>query len=87
MWGDFYFSNKNITKVPPSQNSKIMFVQFIMDPLVEKYNKIFSKEVMKNTAHIREAHSKIKEKLSKLMPTEFGIFKMVIDHLPAPIDA
>lgn len=85
MWGDYYFANKQVTKVPPTASSKIMFVQFIMDPLVEKYNKIFSKEVLKNTALIREAHVKIKEKLSKLMPTEYGIFKMVIDNLPSPI--
>jgi translation elongation factor EF-G len=87
MWGDFYFANKQVTKLPPSPGSKIMFVQFILDPLVEKYNKVFSKEVMKSTALIREAHSKIKDKLSKLMPTEFGIFKMVIENLPSPQDA
>ena len=87
MWGDYYFANKTVSKIPPNDSSKIMFVQFIMDPLVEKYNKVFSKEVLGNTASIREAHSKIKEKLSKLMPTEYGIFKMVIENLPSPIDA
>ena len=87
MWGDYYFANKQISKISPSSSSKIMFVQFIMDPLVEKYNKIFNEEVLKNTALIREAHVKIKEVLSKLMPTEYGIFKMVIENLPSPIEA
>jgi len=64
-----------------------MFVQFIMDPLVERYLKFFNKEVIHNTVLSREAHTTIKEKLSKIMPMEHGIFKMVVDHLPTPVDA
>ena len=41
-----------------------------MDPLVEKYNKVFSEEVLNNTALSREGHSKIKQLLSKIMPVE-----------------
>jgi ribosome assembly protein 1 len=26
MWGDFYFANKQISKIPPNDSSKIMFV-------------------------------------------------------------
>ncbi len=61
-----------------------MFVQFIMDPLVEKYKKFFNEEVMVSTAFIREAHDKIKSKFSKLMPMEDGVLRMVCDHLPGP---
>ena len=42
---------------------------------------------MKTTAAVKVAHSKIKEKLTKIMAMEQGIFKMVVEHLPAPCDA
>jgi hypothetical protein len=58
-----------------------------MDPLVEKYNKVFSEEVLNNTALSREGHSKIKQLLSKIMPVEQGILRMVIEHLPSPCKA
>ena len=64
--------------------SNVMFVQFIVDPLIQKYRKLFSDEVLQSAALTREAHAKIKEKLNKLMPTELGILKMVIEHLPSP---
>jgi len=40
-----------------------MFVSFIMNPLVEKYKKVFDEEVMLTTAGIREAHTKIKQRM------------------------
>ena len=48
MWGDFYYSpsTKTVSKEPPAKMSKIMFVQFIVDPLVQKYRKLFSEEVL-----------------------------------------
>lgn len=89
MWGQYYYNagTKQVSKIPPSSSSVEMFVAFIMDPLVEKYRKFFSEEKSKNTALLREQHAKIKAKLSKLMPVDEGIFKMVIDHLPSPDQA
>jgi translation elongation factor EF-G len=89
MWDQYYFdpASKAVSKIPPSNDSKEMFVQFIMDPLVERYKKFFNEDIIQNTALVREAHTKIKEKFSKLMPMEDGVLKMVCDHLPAPCDA
>ena len=46
MWGSYFYnpSKKEVTKIAPSNQSKEMFVQFIMNPLVELYNKIFKKD-------------------------------------------
>lgn len=89
MWDPYYYNaaNKQVSRNPPTTSSKVMFVQFIMDALVDRYLKFFNPEVIHNTVKCREAHSTVKEKLSKIMPMEHGIFKMVVDHLPAPIDA
>lgn len=89
MWDQFYFdpSTKKVSKKPSSHDSKEMFVQFIMQPLVDRYNKFFNEEVVQSTAMIKDAHYKIKEKLSKLMPMEDGVLKMVCDHLPSPDQA
>lgn len=56
----------------------------ILQPLVDRYNKFFDEESRHNTAILREKHALIKEKLSKLMPMEHGILKMVVDHIPSP---
>jgi len=58
-----------------------------MDPLIELYKKHFTEEKMKSTNLIREAHTKIKAKMSKQMPLEEAILKMVIEHLPSPCEA
>lgn len=89
MWGEYYYSpsEKKVSQTPPAKLSQVMFVQFIMEPLIAKYRKCFSEEVLQSAALTREAHVKIKERLHKLMPTEQGIFKMVIEHLPAPDQA
>jgi len=58
-----------------------------MDPLVELYKKHFNEETMKSTSLIREAHVKIKTRLSKQMPAEEGILKMVVENLPSPCEA
>lgn len=51
MWGDFYYDagKKNISKTPPGQNSKIMFVSMVLGPLVERYNKFFDEKTKHNT--------------------------------------
>lgn len=89
MWDQFYFdtATNKVSKVPPNNLSKEMFVQFIMDPLVERYKKFFNENVTSNTALVREAHAAIKTKFSKLMPMEDGVLRMVCDHLPAPCQA
>ena len=76
-----------MTKAPPNASSKEMFVQFIMDPLVARYKRAFTDEVMQNTNLIRERHSRIKAKLSKEMPMEDGVLKMVVECLPPPCQA
>lgn len=89
MWDQYYFdpSTKKVSKTAPSHDSKEMFVQFVMQPLVDRYNKFFNEEVVQSTSAIKEAHGKIKEKLGKLMPMEDGVLKMVCDHLPSPDQA
>ena len=72
---------------PPNDKIQETFVQFIMDPIVEKYNKVFNPEVMANTNSIREAHIKIKERLGKFLPMEDGVLKMVCENLPSPQEA
>jgi len=64
-----------------------MFVSFIMNPLVERYTKFFNEEVIASTAKSREAHAIVKEKLHKFVSMEDGILRMVIEHLPSPIEA
>ena len=63
-----------------------MFVYFILNPLVEKYKKIFNAEVMKSSSLIAEAHVKAKNRMSKFIPMEDGILRMVVDHLPSLVD-
>ena len=89
MWEQYYYipSTKTMIKNPPSANSKVLFVSLIMEPLVERYNQFFTPEVLVSTAQIKDAHSTIKEKFSKLFPMEHGILKMVVDHLPCPLEA
>jgi hypothetical protein len=45
MWGRYFYNptKKEITKTGASNNSKEIFVQFIMNPLVEIYNQTFKK--------------------------------------------
>lgn len=40
MWGEYFYDagKKNITKTPPGENSKIMFVNLVLGPLVDRYN-------------------------------------------------
>lgn len=89
MWEGYYYNHgtKQISKQPPSAGSKIMFVQLVMDPLVERYLKFFDEETRHNTSLLKERHQIVKEKFSQLMPMEHGIMKMVVDHLPSPSDA
>jgi ribosome assembly protein 1 len=47
MWGEYYYSpsSKSVSPVPPAKLSKVMFVQFIIEPLIAKYRRIFSEDV------------------------------------------
>jgi len=47
LWGKFYYKSveKKIVKTPPTSESKEMFVQFVMAPLVAQYRKYFSEEI------------------------------------------
>ena len=51
LWGKYYFktSEKKVVKKPPSDNSKEMFVQYVIEPLVKEYRKLFSEEMLANT--------------------------------------
>ena len=72
---------------PPTDKAMPMFVAYLMDPLVERYRKIFDDETINNTALLREGQIKIREKLKKFLPIEDGILRMVVDHLPSPDQA
>ena len=89
MWGQYYFNpkDKKVSKKPPTDSSQEMFVQYVMQPLVDRYRKTFTPDVIGNTALRREAQSKIKEKLSKFLPMEEGIMRMIAEHLPSPDQA
>lgn len=89
MWGQYYFNakEKKVVKKPPTDSSQEMFVQYVMQPLVERYRKNFTSDVINNTALRREAQAKLKEKLSKFLPMEEGIMRMIAEHLPSPEDA
>lgn len=86
MWGQYYYNvkEKNITKVPEHDKTEEMFVQYVMNPLVEKYHKVFKPEIMKNNAMVADAHVKIKARMNKIVPMEDGVLRMVVDHLPNP---
>lgn len=57
-----------------------------MNPLVEKYKKIFNPDMMSNAGWVQEGHAKAKVRLSKIVPMEDGILRMVVDHLPSPTE-
>lgn len=61
-----------------------MFVQFVMDPLVKEYNKLFSNDMIANSVEYKDARNKIKALFSKWMPVEKGILSMVVQHIPSP---
>ena len=65
LWGEFFFNmkDKKMSTKPISDKSQPMFVNFIMNPLVERYRKVFDEKVIANTALTREGHANIKEKL------------------------
>ena len=89
LWGEYYWSQskKKIFNKPPTSESKPMFVQFVMDPLVKEYQKLFSSDMTKNSQEYRDARTKIKALFSKWMPVEKGILSMVILQLPSPVVA
>ena len=86
MWGQYYYNvkEKNVSKVPEHEKTEEMFVQYIMNPLVEKYHKVFKPEIMNNTSLVAEAHVKIKARMNKIVPMEDGVLRMVVDNLPSP---
>jgi len=55
-----------------------MFVQFVMEPLVKEYNKLFTYDMVVNTTEYKDARNKIKNLFSKWMPMEKGILSMVV---------
>lgn len=91
LWGEFFYSpadKKNPIKTKPiNDKSQPMFVSLIMNPLVERYKKNFDEKTAASTALVREAHAKIKEALQQFIPMEEGILRMVVEHLPSPVDA
>ena len=86
LWGKFYYivKDKKLTKVQPNPNAKPLFVKYVLEPLILEYRKIFTDDIYGNTAEMRNAHNKIKAKLSKFVPIDNAIFSMVVDKLPSP---
>jgi len=70
--------------VPPAADSKEMFVQYVMTPLVQQYRKVFTEDIQYDTLKQREAHTKVKQMMLKLVPLEKAILSMVITNLPSP---
>lgn len=89
LWGKYYFKtgDKKVVKKPPSENSKEMFVQYVLEPLVKEYRKLFSEEMLANTQLMKSAHNKIKTVMNKLTPLDNGILSMAIEKLPSPLEA
>lgn len=87
LWGKYYYvaSEKKIVKNPPSSDSNVMFVKFVMDPLVTQYKKFFPDDVIGNTPEVRKAHILAKETFMKWMPVDKAIFSMVIEEIPSPL--
>ena len=84
IWSEIYYSNKKISKKPFNKNSKIMFVQFVLEPLVNEYQKIFENLTDLSTDSLSKAHSKVSSVLYKRLPIDSCIFTMVINKLPSP---
>lgn len=87
LWGEYYYraSDKKIFSKPPTAESKPMFVQYVLDPLVKEYKKLFYDGIVVNSVEYREAKTKIKNVLCKWMPVEKGILSMVVLKLPSPV--
>ena len=59
-------------------------MQFAMQPLVQEYRKVFTQDMIQNTAEVRDGHKKIKDKMFKFMPIDKAILGMAVRHLPSP---
>lgn len=51
LWGEYYYSSKTkqMLKKPPTDDSKVNFVQYVLAPLVQVYKKFFPEEIFGNT--------------------------------------
>jgi hypothetical protein len=72
-------------KQPPQIDSKEMFVQYVMQPLVLFYKKFFTESIQGQTNEIRKAHTQVKEAFANFLPLDKAIFSMVVEQIPSPI--
>jgi ribosome assembly protein 1 len=84
LWGEYYYSEKKVFRAPRHERHRPMFVQFVLEPLIQEYRKQLDVIDTSNTVELKEACQKIKALLSKWMPMEKGILGMVVQHLPSP---
>lgn len=61
-----------------------MFVQFVLDPIVSEYRKIFDELTDLSADSYAKAHSQVSEILKKRVPLDACIFTMIINKLPSP---
>jgi ribosome assembly protein 1 len=89
LWGKFYYnaSTKKVTTKPINSSQKTMFSSFILKPLIDEYKKVSNSGFEKDSQKYRLILEKVKGKLSKWLPIAKTIFKVIIDHLPSPLEA
>jgi ribosome assembly protein 1 len=86
LWGNYYFSNGKVVKKPPTSNSKPMFVQYVLGPIVSEYRKELDKIDETNSNAMTLALERVATSLRKRIPIDKSIFNMVVNRLPSPIE-
>lgn len=60
LWGEYYYSNKKVTRIPVNDKQKPMFVQLVLEPLIAEYRKHLDPIDTSSQVEVREARAKIK---------------------------
>ena len=84
LWGNFYYYNKKINRKPLTKNSKPMFVQFVMEPIIAEYRKEFIEYERMDSSELSKARNNLSATLRKRIPIDISIFNMVVNRLPSP---
>lgn len=60
LWGDFFYADKKVTKKSKYEGQKPMFVQWVLDPVIQEYRKHLDSVDTSSVVEVREARNKIK---------------------------
>lgn len=60
LWGEYYFFDKKVTRKPRNDKHKPMFVQLVLEPLIQEYRKQLDPVDMSSQTELRVAREKIK---------------------------